>query len=112
MRRMSFASPPVPQLETPRLRLRAWTEADVADYKRIIGDPEVMRHLGVGLRYRVKRAAAAALALVTDSEARRGVANLIEHWRTWGYGEWAVEEKASGALLGQVGLVHQSDWLA
>jgi RimJ/RimL family protein N-acetyltransferase len=101
-----------PLLETPRLLLRPWREDDVADYVRIIGDPEVMRHMGSGLGYRMKRAAGSFLGLVTAFEARRRIAHLIEHWNTWGYGEWAVEEKASAALVGQVGLVRLADWLA
>jgi RimJ/RimL family protein N-acetyltransferase len=109
---MDPAGASVPQLETARLRLRGWREEDVADYRLIIGDPEVMRYLGAGVRYRLKRAAASVLGLLSDVEARRGVARLIEHWRVWGYGEWAVEEKASGALIGQVGLVHHGDWRA
>ena len=103
----------MPRLETPRLLLRAWRPAeDVAAYKEMLDDPEVMRHIGVGWRYAVKRAAAALLGVVSDVEARRAIAHLIRHWRTRGYGEWAVVEKASGALIGQIGLVHHADWLA
>ena len=100
----------VPQLESTRLRLRPWREADAAAYRAIVGDPEVMRHLGSGRRYKVKRAAAWAIAQVSDVEARRAVARLQRHWERWGFGEWAAEEKASGELIGRIGFVHHLDW--
>jgi RimJ/RimL family protein N-acetyltransferase len=102
----------VPRLETPRLLLRAWSGDDVEDYARIIGDPEVMRHLGEGRRYRVKRVAASVVSRISDIEARREVVRLIRHWRACGFGEWAVEEKATGSLIGKVGLIHHPDWVA
>ena len=79
-------------------------------YARIIRDPEVMRHLGSGVRYRVKRTMASALAAVSDIEARRELRTMTRHWQRHGFGLWAVEEKASGALLGSVGLTVLDDW--
>jgi len=102
----------VPHLETRRLILRAWRRDDAAAYMRIVADEEVMRHIGTGWRYRVKRLAAAALARLSDVEARRAIARMRRHWRTRGFGEWAVEDKATGTLLGQVGFVHHADWRA
>lgn len=107
-----MAASQVPQLESARLRLRPWREADVNAYARIVGDPEVMRYLGSGLRFRTKRAAASVVALVSDVEARRAIAALQRHWARCGFGEWAVEEKASGELIGKIGLVHHPDWPA
>lgn len=102
----------VPQLETPRLRLRAWGEHDVPEYACILRDPEVMRYLGSGLRYALKRKAASLVASVSDVEARRGIRKLAAHWSRCGFGEWAVEDKASGELIGQIGLHHHPDWVA
>lgn len=102
----------VPRLESARLVLRPWKDSDVVAYERIVRDPEVMRHLGSGLLYKMKRAALDTIALVSDFEARRGIAVIRRHWERCGFGEWAVEEKASGRLIGQIGLKHHPDWLA
>jgi RimJ/RimL family protein N-acetyltransferase len=113
---LSIASAPgvpkIVQIETARLRLRAWDDGDLPVYARIIADPRVMRHMGSGARYRLERAAAALVRPLAIAEARRRIAHMVGHWRRWGYGEWAVEEKESGELIGQVGLVHQDDWHA
>jgi RimJ/RimL family protein N-acetyltransferase len=69
-----------------------------------------MRYMGSGLRYRIKRAAAWLVALVSDVEARRAIASMERHWARCGFGEWALEEKASGKLIGRVGFVHHPDW--
>lgn len=102
----------VPALETERLLLRPWRDADVRAYARIIRDPEVLRYWGSGVRYRVKRAAAALVAAVSDIEASRALAALNRHWQRHGFGMWAVEEKDSGALIGSVGLTALHDWSA
>ena len=91
--------------------MRAWEPRDVAPYRRIIADREVMRHMGSGAAYAAKRAAASALARVSDLEARRDIAQLIEHWKR-GYGEWAVESKESGELIGRIGFKHHADFTA
>ena len=106
------ASEPDLEIETYRLRLRRWRDGDVAAYARIIRDPEVMRLLGCGARYRAKRALASAAAAVSTIEARQAIARMERHWRAHGFGEWAVEDKATGTLLGAVGLVHHADWVA
>jgi RimJ/RimL family protein N-acetyltransferase len=102
----------VPRLETPRLVLRGWEEADVAPYQRIVGDAEVMRYMGSGPVWSAKRTTAALLARVSEVEARRSVRHVAEHWRRHGFGEWAVEERASGELIGRIGLRHHADWVA
>jgi len=101
-----------PTIETPRLRLRPWREQDTAAYAQLLRDYDVMRYLGSGLRYRTKRAAAAMVAVFSDVEARRAIRKLIGHWERHRFGEWAVEEKATGRLVGQVGLHHHPDWRA
>jgi RimJ/RimL family protein N-acetyltransferase len=76
----------------------------------ILRDREVLRYLGSGPGYRAKRALASLLGRVSDLEARRTLARMQRHWTQHGFGEWAVEEKATGALIGKVGLVHHEDW--
>jgi RimJ/RimL family protein N-acetyltransferase len=76
----------------------------------ILSDPEVLRQIGSGPLYRVKRAAASVIARASDLEARRTIAGLRRHWARYGFGEWAVEEKASARLIGKIGLVNHPDW--
>ncbi len=104
--------PQVPRLETHRLWLRPWGLGDVDEYASVVSDPEVMRYMGSGLRYRAKRAIAALVASVSDVESRWRIRRLVRHWQNFGLGEWAVEEKATGALIGQIGLTQHPDWIA
>jgi RimJ/RimL family protein N-acetyltransferase len=97
---------------TERLVLRAWEERDLRSYARIVGDPDVMCYLGSGLLFRVRNRLTAVLPFVAEVEARRRIGGLRGHWKRWGFGEWAVEEAATGTLVGQIGLVAQPDWTA
>lgn len=38
----------IPELVSPRLRLRGWKPTDTDALRRIYGDPQTMRHLGDG----------------------------------------------------------------
>jgi RimJ/RimL family protein N-acetyltransferase len=89
----------IPELTTPRLRLRGWTAADVDDWRRICGDPETMRYIGDG-------------SPMPPDRAWHALAHLLGHWALRGYGMWAVAERRSGRLLGRVGLYHPEDWPA
>jgi RimJ/RimL family protein N-acetyltransferase len=77
-----------------------------------VRDPEVMRYMGCGLRYTAKRAITSLIALVSDVEPRWKIRHLARHWQRHGFGEWAVEEKATGQLIGQIGLTLHLDWSA
>jgi RimJ/RimL family protein N-acetyltransferase len=46
------------------------------------------------------------------TEAWRHIAFLIGHWHLRGYGHWAVEEKASGKLMGRIGFMNPEGWPA
>lgn len=81
------------RLETERLVLRMFREDDFEPYARIFADPEVARHLGNGQP-------------LERWEAWRSMVFHIGHWSVRGYGLWAVEEKASGLLVGRVGLFY------
>ena len=87
----------VPGIETDRLLLREWRDADVNAYARICADPQVMRFMlpPRGL---------------THAEAAYDVHNLREHWRVQGFGHWAVEEKATGRFVGRTGVKRHPDW--
>ena len=68
--------------------------------------------MGSGILFGLRRTASAVVGLVSDVEAARAIGALERHWLLHGFGEWAVEEKATGELVGQIGLVHQADWWA
>ena len=85
-----------PELETPRLRLRQFVEADLDAYARITADAEVMRYVGG--------------APLSRDEAWRSLGYLLGHWKIRGFGLWAAEEKSTGALVGRIGLYHPEGW--
>jgi RimJ/RimL family protein N-acetyltransferase len=84
-------------LDTPRLRLRQFREADWSAYAAMCADPEVMRYIGPG-------------DVQTPEAAWRSMAMFLGHWQLRGCGMWAFEHRASGTLLGRVGFHHPPDW--
>lgn len=84
-------------LETERLRLRQFRVEDLDAYAAMCADPEVMRFLGDG-------------KTLTRAEAWRQMALIVGHWRLRGYGLWAVEERATGALVGRIGFFNPEGW--
>lgn len=83
-------------LETDRLILRPFTEADTDAYAVIRAKPEVMRFLASGA------------ASTHEETHRRAAANIAAFHKMWtgipGYGPWAVIEKETGRLRGHLGL--------
>ncbi len=49
---------------------------------------------------------------IAPDEAWREMAMLAGHWATQGFGHWALEERSSGALIGNAGLFFPPDWPA
>lgn len=84
-------------LQTERLILRMFHETDFADYAQICATPEVMRYLGEGQP-------------LSRAEAWRQMAMILGHWQLRGYGLWAVQARASGALLGRIGFFQPEGW--
>jgi len=76
-------------IETSRLRLRQWREADRDAFAALNADPEVSRDLGVPL----SRAA-------SDAKLDRYIAAFAQH----GFCRWAIESKA-GEFLGYAGVM-------
>jgi RimJ/RimL family protein N-acetyltransferase len=89
--------PVIPQLTTERLLLRGFEARDFEPYAEIMLDPEVTRHLGDGRP-------------LSRAEAWRQLAFIIGHWTLRGFGVWAVEERASGALVGRIGCLEPEGW--
>ena len=90
-----MSRPLTPRLETERLLLREWRDEDLDPYAAMSQDPEVVRHLGEPQ----DRAA-----------SWRGMALQAGHWALRGYGNWALERKRDGELLGRVGLWSPEGW--
>ncbi len=85
-------------LDTPRLLLRPFESADAAVLLEIHEDPQVARWLFVGP------------PPSGIGSAWRTIAMMIGHWHLRGYGQWAVVEKATGAMIGRAGLWYPEGW--
>jgi len=84
--------------ETARLLLRPPTAEDLEPFVEIHEHPQVLRFLsGIG-------PATGRIA------SWRLLALLIGHWHLRGYGQWAIVEKATGELIGRVGLWYPEGW--
>jgi RimJ/RimL family protein N-acetyltransferase len=79
-----------PVVETPRLRLRGRKLSDFAASAAMQADAEVMRFI--------------AGAPVPEEEAWGKFARMEGFWALTGIGFWLVEEKATGAVIGELGL--------
>jgi RimJ/RimL family protein N-acetyltransferase len=84
------------ELETERLRLRLWQDDDLDTLARWNADPFVMRHMG--------------RAPMTRSESEAQFARFRGHWDEHGFGVWAAELRATGDLVGRIGLSFHSEW--
>ena len=78
-----------PPIETERLRLRAHCLGDFAASVAIWADPVVVRHT-IGKPS-------------TEQATWFRLLRYAGHWSILGYGYWAVEDKATGAFIGEVG---------
>jgi len=87
------------RLVTARLDLRMFREDDLDAYAEMSADAEVMRFIGVG-------------GPVGADVAWRQMALFLGEWALHGYGMWAVEERASGLLIGRVGFLNPHGWPA
>lgn len=84
-------------LNTDRLHLRMFRQDDFEIYAQMCADPDVMRYLGAG-------------QTLSRQDAWRQMAMTIGHWQLRGYGLWAVEERASGELIGRIGVFYPEGW--
>jgi RimJ/RimL family protein N-acetyltransferase len=78
-----------PVIETDRLRLRAHGANDLADALAMRCDPIVTRFIGA--------------TSSTEQQAWSRITSYTGHWALCGFGYWAIEEKASGKFIGELG---------
>lgn len=75
-------------IETPRLLLRQWKDADLDDFARLNADPQVMRYFPEPY----------------SGDRTKQLYDLIqEEFAEYGYGLYAAEEKSSGKFIGFIG---------
>jgi RimJ/RimL family protein N-acetyltransferase len=79
-----------PTIETERLVLRAWTKADFRPWLAIMQHLDVHRHFGP--------------EPPGSEDVWRRLAAAVGGWHLLGFGTWAVQRKADGQLVGNVGL--------
>jgi len=82
------------RIETERLVLRRWSEADIEDLAQLYSHPAVAAWLGP----------------LAAADAERKVARYERHWDADGFGRFAVADRMTGALVGVVGVMRQPDW--
>ncbi len=81
----------IPVIDTARLRLRGYVSDDLAASAALWADPLVTRYItGKPL---------------TGEEVWSRLLRHAGHWQWLGFGYWAVEEKASGLFIGELGFV-------
>jgi RimJ/RimL family protein N-acetyltransferase len=85
----------IPALETERLWLRAWRQQDLEQYAIFCANEATARFLG---------------GVCNRQDAWRRVAMFLGHWALRGFGNWAIEEKATGRWVGYSGLWAPEGW--
>jgi RimJ/RimL family protein N-acetyltransferase len=78
-----------PTLETERLRLRSYRSGDFDEFARMWQEPEVIKFFG-------------GVPIAREASWTR----FLRHqgvWQTFGFGYFAIEDKATGALVGECG---------
>lgn len=89
----------IPQVTTDRLLLRALRLEDFEAYALIVADPRVAQYLGDGHP-------------LSRVDAWRQMAMILGHWTLHGFGLWAVEDRATGTLVGRIGCHQPEGWPA
>ena len=78
-----------PAIDTARLWLRPWIDADLAPFAAMGRDPRVMAHFP---------------ALLFESQSKDTAIRIMDHIAEHGFGFWAIERKSDRRFLGFCGL--------
>ena len=78
-------------IETPRIVLRRWGEADLAPFITLNADPQVMRYFP---------------AVRTVEHTTFFFERIQQEFADYGYGLYVAEEKATGLFMGFIGFHH------
>jgi RimJ/RimL family protein N-acetyltransferase len=81
----------MPEIITPRLRLRPFELEDLEGLAALDSDPEVMRYIGKG-------------QVRSRQDTEMGLQRLMQHQAQHGFGLWAVVRQSDQAFLGWCGL--------
>jgi len=82
------------ELETERLLLRQWRDEDAEQLAEIYTQPEYLEHMPAR----------------TLHETREQIERFRRRWREDGHAKWAAVDRASGRLIGRIGLLRHHDW--
>lgn len=82
--------------ESPRLRGRHWVAGDRAALLEVYGDADAMRWVGDG-------------TVLSEADADRWFDVTARNYARRGYGMFALEDRATGRIVGFAGLVHPGD---
>jgi RimJ/RimL family protein N-acetyltransferase len=83
------------EVETERLLMRQWREEDFPVYAAYYADPRTARFVG---------------GQMPRDKAWRHMSAVVGHWTLKGFGQWCVEEKSSGDVIGCIGLWQPEGW--
>jgi RimJ/RimL family protein N-acetyltransferase len=81
----------IPSIETERLILRGQTAQDFPAFAQMWADPVVTRFIG-GVP-------------LSEEEAWAKFMRIAGHWTLLGFGFWGIFEKATGARIGEAGIL-------
>jgi RimJ/RimL family protein N-acetyltransferase len=84
------------RIETERLVLRRFRPEDVEPLAAMGTDPGVAPWLGWRTR----------------DDALATIERYERNWERFGFGRFAIEDRATGAFVGRVGVMHQKRWTA
>lgn len=90
---LSGAAPGATVFETGRLRGRRWVAHDLAALLAVYGDADAMRWVGDGRP-------------LSADDAARWIEVTERNYAQRGYGMFALEDRASGDVVGFAGIVH------
>ncbi len=86
---LGFHTAAIPVLETARLKLRGHRLDDFTHSAEMWADPGVTQFVGG--------------KPLTEEESWTKFLRYAGHWQLLGFGYWAVEEKATGNFIGEIG---------